>query len=80
LEKRNIGQFISEEELMTLAKQTECLSISQLNEAYMSIALQWHYDKSIDLQSIIKELQLNNKKTIQQDWGGNVNNPVGFGL
>lgn len=80
LQKRNIGQFISDEELNILVKQTEALSISQLNEVYMSIALQWHYDKCIDLQTIINDLQLNNKKTIRQEWGSNANQPVGFGL
>jgi len=34
----------------------------------MSIALQWHYEKQVDIDKIVSDLQENHKRTIKQDW------------
>jgi AAA+ superfamily predicted ATPase len=80
LRKKKITEFISEAEFNYLIKQTEGLSIAQLNELYTMVALQWHYDKQVDLHSIIKDLQTNNRRTWRQEWLENpVHSSIGFG-
>jgi SpoVK/Ycf46/Vps4 family AAA+-type ATPase len=80
LQGKNLTEFISDEELNDLAEKTQGLSIAQLNELHVMIALQWHYDNTVDLQAIIKELQTNNKRTWRQDWQENpLNSTIGFG-
>ncbi|OZI13525.1 ATPase [Bacillaceae bacterium SAS-127] len=79
LRKRKIDQFMSEAEMDRLVKNTTGLSIAQLNELYMSIALQWHYEEKIDIDKIIKDLLTNNKKTWRQDWDIDPHKPtMGF--
>ncbi|KAB7706649.1 AAA family ATPase [Bacillus aerolatus] len=80
LQKRNIHQFMSEEQAERLFQKTDGLSIAQLNELYMSIALQWHYENQVDIDKVIKDLQTNNKKTWRQDWNTAPQQPtMGFG-
>lgn len=80
LRKKKMAEFILEDELIQLVNETEGLSIAQLNELYTMIALQWHYDKKIDLNTIINDLQTNNKRTWRQDWLENpVHSSIGFG-
>lgn len=68
LHKKGLTQFLDESSLQDLAKQTRGLSIAQLNELYMSIALQWHYEKKVDVHKIVTDLQENQQKTMRQDW------------
>ncbi|WP_238941937.1 AAA family ATPase [Bacillus sp. REN10] len=80
LRKRQVEQFMSEEEMDRLVKETEGLSIAQLNELYMSIALQWHYEEKVDIDKITKDLLTNNKKTWRQDWSADpYKSTMGFG-
>lgn len=80
LQARKMEQFMSEEEIEQLAQETDGLSIAQLNELYMSISLQWHYDKKVKVDKIIQELQTNNKKTWRQDWETDPRQSMGFGF
>lgn len=68
LVKKNVSQFIDEDTTLVLAKKTKGLSISQLNELYMSIALEWHYEKTVDIDKIINDLLENHRKTMKNDW------------
>lgn len=68
LQKRNFSQFVDDQTLESLTKKTKGLSIAQLNELYMSIALQWHYEKEVDVDKIVSDLQENHKRTMKQDW------------
>ncbi|MFD2044178.1 ATP-binding protein [Ornithinibacillus salinisoli] len=68
LHKKGIAKFIDEQTLNQLIEKTNGLSIAQLNELYMSIALQWHYDQEVTIEKIITDLQKNNKNTIKNDW------------
>lgn len=68
LQKRNFSQFVDDQTLDSLTKKTKGLSIAQLNELYMSVALQWHYEKHVDVDKIVSDLQENHKRTIKQDW------------
>lgn len=66
--KKQIIQFVSEAELNDIAKKTRGLSIAQLNELYMSMALDWHYAKQVDVNRIIEELKEHQRRTWKQDW------------
>lgn len=68
LHKKGLIQFLDAAALAQLAKQTKGLSIAQLNELYMSVALQWHYEQQVDIEKIVKDLQENQRRTIRQDW------------
>lgn len=68
LVKKKVSQFIDEDTTINLAKKTKGLSISQLNELYMSIALEWHYEKTVDIDKIINDLLENHRKTMKNDW------------
>lgn len=68
LRSKDIGQFIGDEAVSNLAKKTKGLSISQLNEVYMAIALEWHYEKTVDVDKIIEDLLENHRKTMKNDW------------
>ncbi|MBO1004654.1 AAA family ATPase [Pseudogracilibacillus auburnensis] len=66
--KKQVNQFVAAEVVDEIATKTKNLSIAQLNELYMSMALQWHYDKQVDVDKIIEELKENHRKTMKQDW------------
>ena len=46
LEQKGIGKLLSEELIRVTAKQTEGFTFAQLNELYVSAALQWHMSKA----------------------------------
>ncbi|MFD1174628.1 ATP-binding protein [Oceanobacillus picturae] len=68
LRSKGLERFLDETAISRLTKQTKGLSIAQLNELYMSIALKWHYEKQVDAEEIVKELQENHRKTMKQEW------------
>lgn len=79
LEKKKMRQFISEEDLTRLAILTDGFSYAQLNELYTSVALQWHYEKEVQIDQICAELQADNKKKKKQTWDSETDEaPVGF--
>ncbi|MED4080241.1 hypothetical protein P4637_07415 [Halalkalibacterium halodurans] len=51
-----------------MVEWTKGFSYAQLNELYTSVALQWHYEKHVDLESIYLNLQADNKKKKNQAW------------
>lgn len=68
LQDKNITQFVEDETLDAIAKQTKGLSIAQLNELYMSMALEWHYEQIVNVDKIIKELKENHRRAMKQEW------------
>lgn len=66
--QKKIDQFIGTETIEDIAHKTKGLSIAQLNELYMSMALEWHYDKRVDVDKIIAELKENHRRTMKKDW------------
>jgi AAA+ superfamily predicted ATPase len=77
LKKKNMLQFISEDELMKINQLTDGFSYAQLNELYTSVALQWHYEKAVDVEKICADLQADNKKKKNFKWDTDVEQ-VGF--
>jgi SpoVK/Ycf46/Vps4 family AAA+-type ATPase len=66
--KKKMNQFISLEDLEKIVKETEDFSFAQLNELYTSVALQYHYDRKVDIDAVCSELQSANKKSKKQSW------------
>ncbi len=68
LVKLDIQHIFSEEQLADAAKRSTGLSMSQLNELYMSVALNWHYDGELGYEKRIRELQEQNKRSTKNAW------------
>lgn len=68
LRKKGLSNFLDEASLHQLVEKTNGLSIAQLNEIYMSIALEWHYEQQVNIDKIVADLQANQRKTIRQEW------------
>ncbi|MBC5637306.1 ATP-binding protein [Ornithinibacillus sp. BX22] len=66
--KKGIGEFLTNSAIEELVQKTKGLSISQLNEIYMSIALESHYNNHVNIDKIINDLQENTRKAQKQDW------------
>lgn len=66
--KKDIHQFISFEDVEKIVKETKGFSFAQLNELYTSIALQWHYDRVVDIDALCKQLQSDNKSNKNRTW------------
>ncbi|WP_019414946.1 ATP-binding protein [Paenisporosarcina sp. TG20] len=77
LRKLDLKNIFSQEQVSEMAKLTKGLSISQLNELYMSVALNWHYDGKLAYEERIKELQKQNKRSKKNDWDNEEAN-IGF--
>ncbi|MGI2326599.1 ATP-binding protein [Planococcus sp. YIM B11945] len=77
LRKLDVNSIFTEAEMLEMANLTKSLSISQLNELYMSSALNWHYDGDSGFAKRIAELQKQNKRTKQKDWVEE-ESPIGF--
>ncbi len=68
LRKLDLKDIFSHQQVKDMARLTKGLSISQLNELYMSVALNWHYDGELAFEERIKELQKQNKRSKKNDW------------
>lgn len=68
LRKLDLKDIFSNQQVKDMARLTKGLSISQLNELYMSVALNWHYDGELAFEERIKELQKQNKRSKKNDW------------
>ncbi len=77
LSKLDIKQIFTKEELTDAAKRSKGLSMSQLNELYMSVALSWHYDGELGYQNRIEELLKQNKRSSKNNWE-DPDNSIGF--
>lgn len=75
--KLDIKHIFTEAQLTDMAIRTKSLSISQLNELYMSSALSWHYDGDSAYEKRIEELLHQNKKAERNDWQ-EVDSSIGF--
>ncbi|MBM4763702.1 ATP-binding protein [Bacillus sp. B15-48] len=66
--KKGMDQFISLEDVEKVVKETKGFSFAQLNELYTSIALQWHYDRKVNIDLLCSELQSDNKNSKKRIW------------
>ena len=77
LSKLDIKGIFSDDQLKEVSKLSKGLSMSQLNELYMSVALNWHYDGMLDYEKRIEELTKQNNRTNKNKWD-NDENSIGF--
>lgn len=77
LRKLDIKGIFSDEQVNEMAKLSKGLSMSQLNELYMSVALNWHYDGKLDYEKRIEELTKQNNRTNKNKWEDEENS-IGF--
>lgn len=66
--KRGFDRFLSHHEIDQLAKEIEGASLAQLNELYITSALQWHYEGQVDVKKLISELKSDMLKLQKQKW------------
>lgn len=63
-------------EVEDIAEKTQGLSISQLNELYMSIALTFHYEGMVLYEERIRQLHKQHRRASRNDWEGD--SSIGF--
>ncbi len=68
LKKLDKKELFNDDQLDDMTKRTAGLSVSQLNELYMSVALGFHYDGTIDYERRIKDLQKQHKRSTKGVW------------
>ncbi|MDF2653379.1 MAG: ATPase, partial [Paenibacillus sp.] len=68
LEQKGIGKLLSEALILVTAKQTEGFTFAQLNELYVSAALQWHYEQSVDIEKLVKSMKSDLHKGQTMSW------------
>lgn len=68
LEQKGIGKLLSDELILSTAKQTEGFTFAQLNELYVSAALQWHYEQSVDIEKLVKSMKSDLHKGQTMSW------------
>lgn len=66
--KKKINRILSEAELSEVIEATKEFSYAQLNELYASIALEWHYEKKVDIRRICADLKSAKHKQQKQTW------------
>lgn len=77
LRRLDIKEIFSDDQVKKMAKLSKGLSMSQLNELYMSVALNWHYDGKLDFEKRIEELTKQNNRTNKNKWE-NDESSIGF--
>ncbi|MGO4495094.1 hypothetical protein AB4114_04140 [Paenibacillus sp. 2RAB27] len=57
LEQKGIGKLLNDALMFLTAKLTEGFTFAQLNELYVSAALQWHYEQNVDIEKLVKSMK-----------------------
>ncbi|MBD0382644.1 ATP-binding protein [Paenibacillus sp. WST5] len=57
LRQKGLGKLLTEEQVRTTAKLTDGFTFAQLNELYVSAALEWHYERTIDIEKLAKAMK-----------------------
>ncbi|WP_019241534.1 MULTISPECIES: AAA family ATPase [Bacillus] len=68
LVRKKLDDILNLDEIQLVANHTDGFSFADLNEVYNSLALQWHYEKAVDVQKICKELKSDNEKANSHSW------------
>ncbi|WP_159888314.1 AAA family ATPase [Paenibacillus puerhi] len=68
LQRKRFGRLIGEEALPEAAFLTEQFTFAQLNELYVSAALQWHTEGRADLPALIRNMRQELDKSRRQAW------------
>lgn len=77
LTKRNIKQFLTDEQVEEVVIQTEGFSFAQLNELFTSVAIEFHYDNQVNLSRLLSLLKRDLRKGETGEWLKD-NKQIGF--
>lgn len=75
---RGTGDFLSQEELRDVAKQTEGFSFVQLSEVFRQLAYANYHGEAIDINDVIVALKDNNRKSQKNTWNSKDDKVLGF--
>ncbi|WP_217595441.1 ATP-binding protein [Cohnella sp. GbtcB17] len=83
LRRKGLPELAGEEQAAHAAERTQGFSLAQLNELYVSAALQKRYDDHIDLEQLVLGLRNDLDKGRKRDWlngtdWGGASNRIGF--
>ncbi|MDG0810819.1 AAA family ATPase [Cohnella rhizosphaerae] len=83
LRRKGLPELAGEEQAVQAAQRTQGFSLAQLNELYVSAALQKRYDDHIDLEQLVLGLRSDLDKGRKRDWlngtdWGGASNRIGF--
>jgi len=68
LRQRGLARLIGDEALPEAARLTESFSLAQLNELYVSAALQWHYEREVHLEALVRSMRADLNKGRTGGW------------
>jgi hypothetical protein len=68
LRKKGLEKLLTEDVVRTAAKLTEGFTFAQLNELYVSAALEWHYENSVNVESLVKTMKADLHKGQTLSW------------
>ncbi|MEC0228229.1 ATP-binding protein [Paenibacillus alba] len=68
LKQKGMSKLLTEALLHITAKQTDGFTFAQLNELYVSAALQWHYEQSVDIEMLVKSMKTELHKGQTMSW------------
>ncbi|MEK8130427.1 ATP-binding protein [Paenibacillus filicis] len=68
LRRKQLGRLIGEEALPEAARLTDQFTCAQLNELYVSAALQWHTEGRAELHALVRAMRQELDKSRRQTW------------
>ncbi|WP_420818379.1 AAA family ATPase [Paenibacillus ginsengarvi] len=68
LRQRGLAALLGEEALPLAAKLTDSFTLAQLNELYVSAALQWHYEREVRIEALIRGMKADLTKGRTNTW------------
>ncbi|MEW9701973.1 AAA family ATPase [Paenibacillus sp. SI8] len=68
LEQKGMDKLLNKEMMRTTAKLTEGFTFAQLNELYVSSALEWHYEQKLQIEKLIKAMKSDLHKGQTLSW------------
>lgn len=77
---KGLSRFATDPIVALAARNTEGFSLAQLNELYVSAALQMHYDNELDVDRLITELKADLTKDRKGTWLSDVGSNVRVGF
>ncbi|GIP35369.1 AAA family ATPase [Paenibacillus sp. J2TS4] len=78
LKRKGMQKLLGEEGLQEAARLAEGFSFAQLNELYVSAALEWYYEKKVDIGELIGNMKSELHKGRTQGWLRDAEAKVGF--
>ncbi|WP_183163937.1 ATP-binding protein [Alteribacter keqinensis] len=75
--KKKLTELLSDEDINALVEATDGFSFAQLNELYKNVALDWYYDRQVNVEEICKDLREENSRE-KDGWMSGEVSKLGF--